>query len=458
MLIMAQPNNSTQQTGMAFMAIIFFILGFITNFNMALKDQVQATFDLSATMAQAVNGVFFFAYLCFSLVCGKFIEKIGYKNGVITGLLLVTCGCFLFFPAVAGTPSYPLFLTAIFIMATGVVFLQTAANPYVVALGKQEAAPARLNLVQAMNSIATTVAPFLVGLFILTPASLAMGPQAVQIPFVIIGTVILLIATGIYFVKLPNIQTNYTATTMKMWTHPQVFLGALGIFCYVGAEVGCSTQIVPYLEAGGLSKNDAGRLVAIYWAGGMIGRFLGSIMLSTLAKQQKYVYSLCVLSLSFLVGWIILSSSFNDGVFIFVSQPLNGSIFLGFAIANFLAMMAGKGNANVSLGIFGSIAALLVLSAALAPVYIGMWTLLAVGFFNSIMFPTTFSLAVKNLENNEMPLAAGIINTMIVGGAVIPLAMGKISDLSNNSRTALFLPVLCFAYIAFFALKGSKIR
>jgi FHS family L-fucose permease-like MFS transporter len=392
------------------------------------------------------------------LISGGLIKKIGYKNGVIAGLLLVSIGSFLFYPAVAGEPSYGLFLTAIFIMATGVVFLQTAANPYVVALGDQDAAPARLNLVQAMNSIATTIAPFLVGLFILTPASLAMGPKAVQIPFVLIGSAVLLIAVGVCFVRLPKIEGSDTVEVKNsVWRHPQVLLGALGIFCYVGAEVGCSTQIVPYLEESGFAKDAAGRMVAIYWAGGMIGRFLGSIMLSALDNSKKYLYSSGIILFSFIVGWVIFSSAFVEGVFVFHSDPLDGVIFLCIASVNFLALMAGKGNANVSLGIFGVTAAALVLSALVFPVSIGMWTLLAAGCFNSIMFPTIFSLGVRDLTAREMPVASGIINTLIVGGAVIPMCMGWFTD-HIGVRIALVFPVICYSYIAFFALKGSKIR
>jgi FHS family L-fucose permease-like MFS transporter len=408
-------------------------------------------------MAQLVNGVFYLAYFCFSLICGRFIKKIGYKNGIIAGLLLVALGSFLFYPAVDGTPSYALFLTAIFIMATGVVFLQTAANPYVVALGTQESAPARLTLVQAMNSIATTIAPFLVGLFILTPASLAMGPKAVQMPYILIGCVVLLIIAGVYITKLPVIEDSDIATKKSVWKHPQVLLGALGIFCYVGAEVGCSTQIVPYLETGGFAKDEAGRLVAIYWAGGMIGRFFGSIMLSSLVNSQKYLFSSFIQLLSFFVGWFIFSTQVVDGAFVFSSQYVNGLMFLGIAVVNFMAILLGRGNSNTSLGIFGIMGAALVLISLLVPVSIGMWTLLAVGFFNSIMFPTIFSLGVRDLEPSEMPMASGIINTLIVGGAIVPLAMGWFTD-NISIRSALILPILCFSYIAFFGLKGSKIR
>ncbi|MCX6220350.1 MAG: MFS transporter [Bacteroidia bacterium] len=441
---MEQKSNSNLRLGMIFMASIFFIFGFITNFNIAMKDQVQLAFDLKALypgwenfLSQLVNFVFFVAYACFSFLCGSIIKKIGYKSGVIAGLVLVAMGSYMFFPAVAAL-SYPLFLLAVFVMATGVVFLQTAANPYVVALGPQDTAPARLNLTQALNGVATTVAPFLAGILVLAPAVLALKGGAtaaeaakfVQMPFIIIGTIVVLIAIGIAFIKLPNITGDTTISSKSVLKKPQVWLGAIGIFCYVGAEVGTAGQIAPYLKADGTALDVAVKLSAIYWGGAMIGRFFGSILLGNLANAKKYQYS---------------------------AYPLNGLIFLGIAVANFFLMLLGKGKANVALGIFGTVNMLLILAAFMLPATIGMWCLLSIGFFNSIMFPNIFSLGVNDLDPSEMPLASGIINTLIVGGAVVPLLMGALTD-SFSARGALLIPVACYAYIVFFALKGSKIR
>ena len=468
---MEQKSNSNLRLGMIFMASIFFIFGFITNFNIAMKDQVQLAFDLKTLypgwenfLSQLVNFVFFVAYACFSFLCGSIIKKIGYKSGVIAGLVLVALGSYMFFPAVAAL-SYPLFLLAVFVMATGVVFLQTAANPYVVALGPQETAPARLNLTQALNGVATTVAPFLAGILVLAPAVLALKGGAtaaeaakfVQMPFIIIGTIVVLIAIGIAFIKLPNITGDTTISSKSVLKKPQVWLGAIGIFCYVGAEVGTAGQIAPYLKADGTALDVAVKLSAIYWGGAMIGRFFGSILLGNLANAKKYQYSAYVMIFAFFVGWFITSASMDNGQFVFVSQPLNGLIFLGIAIANFFLMLLGKGKANVALGIFGTVNMLLILAAFMLPATVGMWCLLSIGFFNSIMFPNIFSLGVNDLDPSEMPLASGIINTLIVGGAVVPLLMGALTD-SFSARGALLIPVACYAYIVFFALKGSKIR
>jgi FHS family L-fucose permease-like MFS transporter len=470
---MEQKPNSNLRLGMIFMASIFFIFGFITNFNIAMKDQVQLAFDLKTLypgwenfLSQLVNGVFFFAYACFSFLCGSIIKKIGYKSGVIAGLVLVAVGSYMFFPAVA-VLSYPLFLVAVFVMATGVVFLQTAANPYVAALGPQETAPARLNLTQALNGVATTIAPFLAGILVLAPAVLALqnNPNAtaadaakfVQMPFVVIGTIVVLIAIGIAFIKLPNITGDTTISSKSVLKKPQVWLGAVGIFCYVGAEVGTAGQIAPYLKADGTALDVAVKLSAIYWGGAMVGRFFGSILLGTLTNAKKYQYSAYVMIFAFFVGWFITSASMNNGQLVFESKPENGLIFLGISIANFFLMLLGKGKANVALGIFGTVNMLLILAAFMLPATIGMWCLLSIGFFNSIMFPNIFSLGVNDLDPSEMPLASGIINTLIVGGAIVPLIMGGLTD-AFSARGALLVPVICYGYITFFALKGSKIR
>lgn len=454
---MKEQTGSNLKLGMTLMAMIFFIFGFITNFNIALKDQVQATFQLSNFMANLVNGVFFFAYFVFSFICGKIIKKTGYKMGVIIGLLLVGIGSFLFYPAVA-VPSYALFLCAVFVMATGVVFLQTAANPYVAVLGSEETASARLNLTQALNSLATTIAPFIVGVLVLTPAAIAMGPKAVQTPFLVIGTVVILIAVFIFFMKLPEIMAGDEEVGKKsIWKKVHVILGAFAIFFYVGAEVGISTAIVPYLKQSGIAIGEAAKLAAMYWGGAMVGRFLGSINLSAMAANKKFLYSAMVIVFAFFVGWLVTSSQIIDGVFTFVSTPVNGLIFLGIATVNYIAMYLSKGKASLALGIFGTIAAVLVFAAIVLDANVGIWALLSIGFFNSIMFPNIFALGVKDLDKFEMPMASGIINTLIVGGSVVPLLMGWFTD-TISVRAALALPVICYAYIVFFALKGSKLR
>jgi FHS family L-fucose permease-like MFS transporter len=392
-----------------------------------------------------VNGAFFFTYFVLSFAAGGIIKKIGYKGGVILGLLLVAVGSFLFFPA-AKAISFPFFLFAIFIMAGGVVFLQTAANPYVTALGPSATASGRLNLTQALNSIATYLAPILAGLFVFKTAANAALNAAESVPtapFLIIAIVVTIIAIAIYLLKLPEISTQ-GVERKSVWKHPHVVLGAVGIFCYVGAEVGSAAMLQRYFqEALQMARNDAAMMIALYWGGAMVGRFYGSFMLSNVEKSKKYLYAVLVIALALFVGWFVRK------------EITDGLIFAGIALVNYLAMQLGKGNASRSLAVFGIIAALMlvVVMAVSGPVI--LWVGLSIGFFNSIMFPNIFALGVDGLDKGELSMASGLINTMIVGGAVIPVLMGVLAD-GIGVRFSFILPIVCYLYIVFFALVGSK--
>ncbi|NLJ42121.1 MAG: sugar MFS transporter [Bacteroidales bacterium] len=440
-------QKNTQTAGMAFMGMIFFLFGFVTTFNITLADKFKAVFELSNFQAQLVNGAFFFTYFLLAFTAGGIIKKIGYKGGVILGLLLVAIGSFLFFPA-AKMLSFPFFLFAIFIMAGGVVFLQTAANPYVTALGPSESASGRLNLTQALNSIATYIAPLVAGLFIFKSAAEAALNTAENVPttpFIIIGSVVILIAIAIYFLKLPEISTQ-GVERKSVWKYPHVVLGAFGIFFYVGAEVGTAAMLQRYFqEALGIASTQAAMMIALYWGGAMVGRFYGSFMLSDVKESKKYIYTVLVLLLALFVGWFVRR------------QITDGLIFAGIAFVNYLAMRLGRGNASRSLAVFGLIAALLLVIVMAAGGPIILWLGLSVGFFNSIMFPNIFTLGVEGLDKGELSMASGLINTLIVGGAVIPVLMGLIAD-SMGVRFAFILPILCYLYIVFFALVGSKRR
>jgi len=440
-------QKNTQTAGMMFMGMIFFLFGFVTTFNITLADKFKSVFELSNFQAQLVNGAFFFTYFVLAFTAGGVIKKIGYKGGVILGLLLVAAGSFLFFPA-AKAISFPFFLFAIFIMAGGVVFLQTAANPYVTALGPSATASGRLNLTQALNSIATYIAPILAGLFVFKTAANAALDAAESVPtapFLIIAVVVIIIAVAIYLLKLPEISTQ-GVEKKSVWKHPHVVLGAIGIFCYVGAEVGSAAMLQRYFqEALQMARNDAAMMIALYWGGAMVGRFYGSFMLSNVEKSKKYLYTILVLALALFVGWFV-RKEISDGL-----------IFAGIALVNYLAMQLGRGNASRSLAVFGIIAALLLVVVMSVSGPVILWVGLSIGFFNSIMFPNIFALGVEGLDKGELSMASGLINTMIVGGAVVPVLMGLVAD-GLGVRFAFILPVLCYLYIVFFALVGSKRR
>jgi FHS family L-fucose permease-like MFS transporter len=344
------------------------------------------------------------------------VNKIGYQRTMVVGLLSMTLGALLFVPA-ASAASYPLFLIALVVLAGGITGLQVAANPYVALLGKPETASSRLDLTQAFNSLGTTIAPKIGGLLILGAAPLAieqlrqLTPQAlhvyrvqqassVKLPYIVIAVALSLLAVLIGTFKLPAIEHAAYSAGEKLkdsiWKHPNLFLGAIGIFAYVGAEVSIGSFLVNYFglpEIAGLSTKSAAGFVSFYWAGSMIGRFLGAPVLRHV--KARYVLALCAILAATLV----------------------------------MASMVWGGHA-------------------------AMWSILAVGFFNSIMFPTIFSLGVAELG----PLTgngSGILNMAIVGGAILPVIQGAIAD-RIGIHHAFFLPVICYLYILFYALRGSK--
>lgn len=445
---MSKQDNS-YRVGMSVIGSIFFIFGFATTFIITLSARVKDIFELSEFEAQMLNFAFFITYAFISIPIGLYIKKIGYKRALIIGLLLMAAGGFLFYPS-SSIPSFPLFLVSTFILAAGVVFLQTAANPYVTALGPENTASSRLNLTQALNSIATMVAPWIIAIFIFTGASdmldAAGKAETVQMPFIIMSVLIVIIALLIMTVKLPEIVQ--TSTEKKsVWKYPHMLLGAVAIFFYVGAEVGNGSLIINYLkETNGMDPNDASKYAAIYWGGAMVGRFFGSFMFSGISMSKKITYALPVLLLAFVSGSFVTGWDWQIG-----------GIFLGIAVVNFLIMQIGTGKAARTLAVFALVAAALDLITSFGTGHIALWTVISIGLFNSIMFPNIFTLAVKGLDSGELSTASGIINTLIFGGAIIPLIMGSVAD--NFGYTwAFIVPAICYLYIFYYAVSGSQVR
>src|ERR1700692_1432465 len=401
---------------LAVVTTLFFMWGFLTSLNDILVPHLKSIFELSYARVMLVQFAFFSAYFLFSVPWSKVVNRIGYQSAMVLGLLTMAVGAFLFLPA-ASIASYPLFLAALMILAAGITGLQVAANPYVVVLGKPETASSRLDLTQAFNSLGTTIAPKLGGLLILAAAPLAVeGTKAlsssalhlyrvqeaasVKMPYTVIGIALLLLAVLIATSKLPTIPHAEYRPEAKggdsVWKHPNLVFGALAIFAYVGAEVSIGSFLVNYFgqpEIAGLSAKTAAGYVSFYWGGAMIGRFLGAGLLR-------------------------------------------------------------KFRAGHLLGVFAICTSLLVSLSMLTQGHFAMWTILAVGFFNSIMFPTIFSLGVAELG----PLTgngSGILNMAIVGGAILPLIQGAIAD-HIGLHHAFFIPVICYLYILYYALSGSK--
>ncbi len=395
---------------------LFFMWGFLTCLNDILVPHLKSIFDLSYTRVMLIQFAFFSAYFLFSLPWSRIVNTIGYQRTMVAGLVTMAAGAVLFIPAAVAV-SFPLFLTALMILAAGITGLQVSANPYVVVLGKPATASSRLDLTQAFNSLGTTVAPKLGGLLILSAAPPAMEqvrrltPRALQayrtseaasvkLPYAVIAIALLVLAIVIGVSKLPKIETGANRSGESgedsIWRHPNLLFGALGIFAYVGAEVSIGSFLVNYFGLpgiAGMSARDAAGYVSFYWGGAMIGRFLGAPVLQRIKA------------------------------------------------GNVLAVCA-------------TAAGVLVITSMLTGGYAAMWTILAVGFFNSIMFPTIFSLGVAELG----PLTgngSGLLNMAIVGGAILPLMQGAIAD-HFGLHHAFTLPVICYLYIFFYALRGSR--
>jgi len=400
---------------LAVVTTLFFMWGFLTCLNDILVPHLKSIFDLNYAQVMLVQFAFFSAYFLFSVPWSRVVNIVGYQRTMVIGLLTMAAGAILFVPA-ASAASYPLFLTALLVLASGITGLQVSANPYVDLLGKPETASSRLDLTQAFNSLGTTIAPKIGGLLILSAAPLAieqlrqLSPQglhayrvqqaaSVKLPYTVITIAIILLAVLIGTFKLPKIDAAECPgekVNDSVWKHRNLVLGAVGIFTYVGAEVSIGSFLVNYFglpEIATLPAKSAAGFVSFYWGGAMIGRFLGAPLLRRV--KAGYLLALCAIAAATLVT---------------------------------VSMLAG-----------GQIA---------------MWTILAVGFFNSIMFPTIFSLGVAELG----PLTAtgsGILNMAIVGGAILPVVQGAIAD-RLGLHHAFFLPVICYLFILFYGLRGSK--
>lgn len=397
---------------------LFFAWGFLTCLNDILIPHLKNIFDLNYTQVMLVQFAFFSSYFVFSMPSGKIVEWIGYKQAMVTGLMTMATGAIMFIPA-ASLPSFPLFLTALIVLAAGMTVLQTSANPYVAILGPPRTASSRLNLTQAFNSLGTTVAPVFGGWLILGAATAPVAAEvlhamradqlhayrveqaaSVKGPYIGLAVALALLAMAVALFKLPVIRyaAAHSDAADSIWRHRRLVLGAVAIFVYVGAEVSIGSLMTNYFaqkNIGNLSLADAAAHLKFYWGGAMIGRFIGSGLLQRLRTQTLL--------------------SFN-----------------------------------------ATVAAVLVTISMLTVGHVAMWTLITVGFFNSVMFPSIFTLAIEGLG----PLTgkgSGLLVAAIVGGAVVPELQGILAD-RIGIHHAFILPTLCYLYIIFYALQSAKKR
>jgi FHS family L-fucose permease-like MFS transporter len=430
--------SSTYTGALVVLTTLFFMWGSLTSLNDVLIPYVQHVFRIRLAASMLIQTAFFSAYFIFSIPAAKIIDWIGYKRAIVVGLLTMVAACLAFYPA-AKIPSFPFFLTALIILATGITILQVAANPYVAVMGPPQTASSRLNLSQAFNSFGTAIFPWIGAHLILRttasviPQSLTQEADAVVKLYVYFFAVaLLLLALAIGFFKLPKMEAAGHHIGEKvsdsLWKHPNLIFGAIGIFVYVGGEVAIGSSIANYLALDNIGHlispstipdaatryraalGEAARYISLYWLGAMVGRFIGSALLQKIKPGKLLAFSAIV-------------------------------------------------------------AALLVTVSVLANGHVAMWSILAVGLFNSIMFPCIFTMGIAELG----PLtgdASGIINMAIVGGAVIPWLVGQAADLINHRyypamiqgetswgqgiHYALIVATICYLYILFFALSGSK--
>jgi FHS family L-fucose permease-like MFS transporter len=385
---------------------LFGIFGFLTNLNSNLMPHLKSLFDLSYGPAMLVSTAWFFAYLIFSVPSSKLIELVGYKRTMVISLFIMVAGALLFIPA-ANLISFPLFLAAIFVLATGVCALQTSANPYVSILGPEHSAPARLTLAQAFNSLGAAAAPLVVGRYILTDPSKistkASIAHTVQGPYIAIAGTLLVLGFAVMFMHLPHITATRAfrpATDGKpildrsIWSYSHTVLGMVGIFFYVGVEISLASIAISYFRTQGVSNTEtAAFLASFYFVGIMVGRFVGSFIM-TWIKAEKLL---------------------------------------------------------VILGFFGVV---LLLISMFSTGQLAIWTLVLCGIANSIMYPNIFALGIAELGPMTSK-GSGVITIGNVGGAVVPLLFGWLAD-KVGIQYAFILPIICYLYVAYYGLSGFK--
>ncbi len=422
--------------------------GFITSLNDILIPHLKGIFELNYTQTMLIQFTFFGAYFLVSLPSGWIVKRIGYKIGIVIGLIMTGIGALLFYPA-SIIIDYRLFLLALFVLASGITILQVAANPYVAILGKPETASSRLNMTQAFNSLGTTIAPLLGGLLILNAdVSTALDEgQSVQMPYIGIALTLFAIALVFVFVKLPEIELeSYKKEAGNALAFKHLVLGAVAIFMYVGAEVAIGSFMINYLgepSIAGFSESEAAQYVALYWGGAMIGRFFGAILLSEMKNiSLKYMYIGAILVFAVLLSYFI------------TSLWMDSLIFMIFVLLNLGAFFIGKGKSNKTLTVFSLSIVILIMITVFASGALAMWTIIAIGLFNSIMFPTIFTLGISGLGKHTSQ-GSGILVLAIVGGAILPLIMGMMADWIGI-QASFSITLVAYLYIAYYGISGYK--
>lgn len=460
-------NGKSYRGPFAIMTILFFMWGFMTVFNDVLIPRFKEAFTLNYFEAGLVQFAFFGAYFVGSLlyfiiswVAGDPIARIGYKNGVVIGLLLSAAGSALFWPA-AAIISYPMFLVALFIVGLGFAMLQIAANPYVTILGPERTASSRLNLAQAFNSVGTTTGPLIGGYLIFEyfAKTGANGAESVKIPYLMFCIVFLILAAVFFLIHLPHVGEGQVEPGADALKYPHVLLGVLAIFMYVGGEVSVGSWTISFLgqpNVAAMNPIEAKNYVALFWGGMLVGRFMGAIELSEMKQINKQLLLMGIPILGFLLLWTLRSWNSAQKQLDFAAGWAIVKNYLPLLALCWLLFQFGQANAGRTLTIFCATIVALLAAAITLGGHIALWCVVGVGLFTSIGWSNTFSLALEGTGILKSQVSSLLVMA-IVGGAILPPLMGKVADLTHSLQFAFIVPLIAYAYVAFYGIKGHKV-
>ena len=446
---------------LAVLTSLFFLWGFITVLNDVLVPHWKQLFALTHAQSLLVQFCFFgayfigsVAYYLISVSSGDPIARIGYKRGLIAGLLISAVGCALFAPA-SLMHSYAAHLVALFVLGIGFTVLQIAANPFVAIIGDPEGASSRLNLAQAFNSLGTTLAPLIGGALIFDHVD---PSAAVRLPYLGLAGILVLIAGVVWITALPSPTIADGATTGNAWRFPQLRRGMLAIFCYVGAEVAIGSLLIAFAGLDsvlGLSEEDAKHYLSLYWGGAMTGRFLGAVALNERYSKGQRLWSMLAVGAGMFTLLILLNG--GDAATLQRFWPLAPWTALNMAIL----LLAGPRPAR-SMALFAAMAVVLLLGGILGSGAWALWCLLAIGLFNSILWSNIFTLSIDGLGDSTAQ-GSSLLVMMILGGALVPWAQGVLIDVLETSHPTLpgfqlsfLLPLVCYAYLVWFGMKAAS--
>lgn len=422
---------------------LFFLWGFITSMNGILMPKLQEDFHLSPLETILLQSAFFGAYFIISFLYYLFsefvrdpIEWIGFRRFIILGLIISGLGCSMFYPA-AEFKEYNLFLSALFVLASGITILQIAANPYIALLGKSNNAASRLNMAQAVNSFGTFIAPLTIVLI-----------TSVQFPYLALAGAIFFFSFLLSTTDFPKVLTyEHKRVRFGIFKNHQLVWGAIAIFMYVAAEVSVGSNIAKFIhlkEIGNVPEAEYGFYTMLYWGGAMVGRLAGAIMLSNLKTTTKSYVIYTILIISFLGGWFVEESVF----FAVTLLGLIGLNLLISALSNYIPNKNLGYNAIVIIG--------MLLLGVFTEGRFALWCIVGIGLFNSIMFPNIFTLAIKGLKEYTTQGSALLVMG-IVGGALIPPLQEFLLENENiGVQKSFILPLFCYLYIVFYGLYGYR--